>query len=188
MTVPDGRGKGFSFSGRRSPFSCRPVSFILAGTSIAAPPAGAVSRHLLRADIVERKSPPFWKSKPLELMSPEEWESICDRCGNCCLEKLEDRESGEVRVIPVACEYLDTATARCLVYADRTLVSGDCINLTPETLQEIDWLPETCAYRLLTEGRDLPWWHPLVSGDPRTVHDAGISVRDRVLPGRHIHP
>lgn len=137
---------------------------------------------------MKRESRPFWKTKPLDQMSPEEWESICDGCGNCCLEKFEDEESGEVQVIPVACEYLDTTTGRCLVYADRTLVTGDCIDLTPETLQEIDWLPETCAYRLLAEGRDLPWWHPLVSGNPRTVHEAGISVRDRVLPGRHIHP
>jgi len=137
---------------------------------------------------MEQKRPPFWKTKPLGEMTPEEWESVCDRCGNCCLEKFEDEESGEVRVIPVACEYLDTATARCLVYTDRTRVSSDCIDLTPEALREIDWLPETCAYRLLAEGRDLPWWHPLVSGNPRTVHEAGISVRDRVLPGGDVHP
>ncbi|MFO8174749.1 MAG: hypothetical protein R6T96_10735 [Longimicrobiales bacterium] len=90
--------------------------------------------------------------------------------------------------MPGNIEYLDTATARCLVYPDRTLVSSDCIDITPETLREIDWLPETCAYRLLFEGRDLPWWHPLVSGNPRTVHEAGISVRDRALPGRQVHP
>jgi hypothetical protein len=134
------------------------------------------------------KSPPFWKTTPLEQVSLEEWESLCDGCGNCCLEKFEDQESGEVRVIPVACEYLDTTTARCLVYDDRSRVMGDCIELTVKNLREIHWLPETCAYRLLVEGRDLPWWHPLVSGSPRTVHEAGISVRDRVLPGRHVHP
>ncbi len=121
-------------------------------------------------------------------MTPEEWESLCDGCGNCCLEKLEDEEGGEIHVLPVACEYLDTTTGRCLVYTDRQLVSGDCIVLTLETLRDIQWLPETCAYRLLKEGKPLPWWHPLVSGSWRTVHEAGVSVRDRVLPGRHVHP
>jgi hypothetical protein len=137
---------------------------------------------------MDHPRPPFWKTKTLEQMSPEEWESLCDGCGNCCLEKFEDEASGEVRVIPVACEYLDTATARCLVYDDRTLVTADCIDLTPETLREIHWLPETCAYRLVADRRDLPWWHPLVSGNSRTVHEAGISVRERVLPERHVHP
>ncbi len=131
---------------------------------------------------------PFWKVKPLDRMTPEEWESLCDGCGNCCLKKIEDEGSGEIRVIPVACEYLDTTTARCLIYPDRMLIKNDCIGLSPETLREIVWLPETCAYRLLMEGRDLPEWHPLVSGSPKTVHEAGVSVRDRVVPGACVHP
>ncbi len=134
------------------------------------------------------KGTPFWKTKSLEEMTLKEWESLCDGCGNCCLEKFEDEEDGRVIVIPVACEYLDTTTGRCLVYSDRTLASSDCVELTPETLREINWLPETCAYRLLAEGKDLPAWHPLISGKPKTVHDAGISVRNRVLPGQYVHP
>jgi uncharacterized protein len=134
------------------------------------------------------QDPPFWKTRTLEEMSAEEWESLCDGCGNCCLEKFEDEDDGGILVIPVACEYLDTTTCRCLVYKDRTLVSGDCMVLTPEALRKIDWLPETCAYRLLAEGKDLPAWHPLVSGKARTVHDSGVSVKDRVVPGRYVHP
>ncbi|MFP3928814.1 MAG: YcgN family cysteine cluster protein [Desulfobacteraceae bacterium] len=134
------------------------------------------------------EKPPFWKVKPLEQMSRSEWEAVCDGCGNCCLEKVEDEESGEISVIPVACEYLDTKTGRCLVYPDRMLVNSECIILTPESLREIPWLPETCAYRLLMEGRDLPDWHPLVSGSPETIHEAGISVRGRVVSGAYIHP
>ncbi len=134
------------------------------------------------------EDPRFWKTKSLEAMTPEEWESLCDGCGNCCLEKFEDEEDGRVRAIPVACEYLDITSCRCLVYSDRTFVTDDCVVLTPKTLQEINWLPETCAYRLLAEGKDLPGWHPLVSGRAKTVHEAGISVRDRVVPGRYIHP
>jgi uncharacterized protein len=133
-------------------------------------------------------TPPFWKTKSLEQMTPEEWESLCDGCGNCCLEKFEDWESGEIQVFPVACEYLDVTTGRCLIYEERTLVNSDCLSLTAETVKEIHWLPETCAYRLLAEGKDLPWWHPLVSGRSKTVHEAGISVCDRVLPGSFVHP
>jgi len=131
---------------------------------------------------------PFWKKKSLEEMSPEEWESLCDGCGNCCLEKVEDTETGELQVLPVACEYLDTVSCRCLVYEDRDVVCEDCIILTVEQLREIEWLPETCAYRLIKEGRDLPSWHPLVSGNTGTVHRAGISVRGRVVSGCHVHP
>lgn len=131
---------------------------------------------------------PFWKTKSLEEMTPEEWESLCDGCGNCCLEKFEDPESGKVHVFPVACEHLDVFTGRCRVYENRILVNSDCLPLTVEALEELHWLPETCAYRLLAEGRDLPWWHPLVSGRPSTVHEAGISVRGRVVSGSCVHP
>lgn len=133
-------------------------------------------------------STPFWKTKSLEDMSLEEWELICDGCGNCCLEKFEDENDGRIRVVPVACEFLDTTTCRCIVYPDRMQVCGDCVDLTPESLKGIDWLPETCAYRLLTEGKELPEWHPLLSERPGTVHEAGISVRNRVVQGKHVHP
>jgi uncharacterized cysteine cluster protein YcgN (CxxCxxCC family) len=131
---------------------------------------------------------PFWETKSLDEMTPEEWESLCDGCGNCCLEKIEDTDSGEIAVIPVACENLDTISCRCLVYENRDLMSSDCILLTVRNLNEIDWLPETCAYRLLSDGKDLPKWHPLVSGNPNSVHKAGISVRGKVISGCYVHP
>ena len=131
---------------------------------------------------------PFWKIKPLEEMTHREWEALCDGCGLCCLEKFEDMETGEIEVTAVPCDYLDTVNGRCLVYENRIQVAGDCIRLTPDTVRDLAWLPETCAYRLIDEGKDLPWWHPLVSGDPDTVHEAGISVRGRVTPGPFARP
>jgi uncharacterized cysteine cluster protein YcgN (CxxCxxCC family) len=113
-------------------------------------------------------------------MAQAEWESLCDGCARCCLVKLEEEESGEIHFTDVACTFLDAGTCRCREYADRDKRMPDCVRLTPEVVPALAWLPPTCAYRLVAEGEDLPWWHPLVSGDPRTVHEAGISVRDRV--------
>lgn len=123
---------------------------------------------------------PFWKTKPLEAMNPAEWESLCDGCGKCCLSKLEDEDSGEIYWTSVGCRLLDRSSCRCSDYAHRADKVEDCVQLTPKKVREIDWLPQTCAYRLVAEGHDLYWWHPLVSGSPETVHAAGISMRGRV--------
>lgn len=124
---------------------------------------------------------PFWKRKTLSEMSREEWESLCDGCGKCCLVKLQDPDTDEISHTDVACKLLDGATCRCTDYARRKKRVPDCVVLNPKVVSELVWMPSTCAYRLLREGQDLPWWHPLVSGDPDTVHEAGISVRGRVI-------
>ena len=123
---------------------------------------------------------PFWRRKTLEEMTPSEWESVCDGCGRCCLNKLEDEDTGRVYYTDVGCRLLDGATCRCKDYRNRSTQVEDCIQLTPANVRDIQWLPPTCGYRLLACGHDLYWWHPLVSGDPDTVHAAGISVRGRV--------
>lgn len=119
----------------------------------------------------------FWEEKPLDRMSRDEWESLCDGCGKCCVHKLEDEETGALYPTNIACKLLDRRSARCTDYKRRRIHVPDCVRLTPAKLREIDWLPSTCAYRLLDEGQPLPEWHPLVSGDPESVHKAGISVR-----------
>ena len=123
---------------------------------------------------------PFWKTKTLEAMSPEEWESLCDGCGKCCLSKLEDEDTGEIHFTSVGCRLLNAETCRCGDYANRRTLVADCVGLTPQNVRTISWLPKTCGYRLVAEGRDLYPWHPLVSGDPESVHKAGVSVRGRV--------
>ena len=123
---------------------------------------------------------PFWKTKMLDEMSPAEWESLCDGCGKCCLAKLEDEDTGDIYFTSVGCRLFDAGSCRCTDYAHRLERVADCVRLTPANVRTIPWLPSTCAYRLVFEGRDLEWWHPLVSGDSQTVHEAGISVRGRV--------
>jgi len=123
----------------------------------------------------------FWRAKSLQEMTRDEWDSVCDGCGKCCLHKLEDEDTGDVFYTKVACRYLDHDTCRCNDYANRqTLVAG-CTVLTPENIQEAWWLPETCAYRLLDQGLPLFDWHHLVSGDPGSIHHAGMSVSGRVI-------
>lgn len=124
---------------------------------------------------------PFWETKTLQEMTPEEWESLCDGCGNCCLHKLRNDTTGELFETNVACRLLDGHSGRCRAYAARFRMVPDCTLLTPEGIRWFDWLPATCAYRLVAEGKPLFWWHPLVSGDPETVHEAGISVRGRTI-------
>jgi len=119
----------------------------------------------------------FWKHKKLGEMTAKEWELLCDGCGRCCLLRLEDEESGEVFTTRLACTQLDIGKCACKSYAKRHEIVSDCIALSPENIGELDWIPASCAYRRLSEGRDLAWWHPLLSGDPNSVHEAGISVR-----------
>jgi uncharacterized cysteine cluster protein YcgN (CxxCxxCC family) len=124
---------------------------------------------------------PFWRRKSLEEMSTEEWESLCDGCARCCLLKLEDEETGALEFTNIACRLLDHGTCQCGDYFNRHVHVPDCVTLTPEDARTLRWLPSTCAYRLVARGEDLAWWHPLVSGDPNTVHQAGISVRGRIV-------
>jgi uncharacterized cysteine cluster protein YcgN (CxxCxxCC family) len=129
---------------------------------------------------------PFWRRKTLAELTGPEWESLCDGCGRCCLNKLEDVETGEIAWTNVACKLLDGESCRCKDYRNRHAKVPDCIALTPEVVPQLSWLPPTCGYRLVAEGRDLYWWHPLVSGDPDTVHEAGISVSGRTIPEKGI--
>jgi uncharacterized cysteine cluster protein YcgN (CxxCxxCC family) len=122
---------------------------------------------------------PFWK-RPLESLTRTEWEQLCDGCGRCCLVKLEDEDTGRIHYTDVACRLLEAGTCRCRDYKRRRESVPDCVKLTPQTVRTIPWLPPTCAYRLRAEGRDLAWWHPLVSGDAETVRQAGVSVRGRI--------
>lgn len=127
------------------------------------------------------KPRPFWNTKTLEEMTTAEWESLCDGCGRCCLHKLEDIDTGLYFYTNVACRLLDGETCRCRNYPNRESLVKDCLVLSPDDHQHYNWLPATCAYRRLANGMDLEWWHPLVSGEPDTVHQARISVRSRTV-------
>jgi uncharacterized cysteine cluster protein YcgN (CxxCxxCC family) len=123
---------------------------------------------------------PFWRRKSLKEMTDSEWESLCDGCGKCCLNKLEEEDTDRIFYTSVGCRLLDGQSCRCGDYKHRLELVNDCVRLTPRNLKTINWLPPSCAYVLVAEGRDLYWWHPLVSGDHETVHAAGVSVRGRV--------
>lgn len=124
---------------------------------------------------------PFWKTKTLREMTDAEWESLCDGCGRCCLLKLQDEDTDRVYYTDVACRLLDCDSCRCGDYENRKAHVPDCVRLTPDAVEDLGWLPLTCGYRLVRDGKDLAWWHPLVSGSPDTVHAAGVSVRGRVV-------
>ena len=131
---------------------------------------------------------PFWQDKSLAEMNQQEWESLCDGCGRCCMIKIQDADSGEVHYTSLTCRLFDLDTCRCTRYPERHELVADCVELTPDTAARFHWLPTTCAYRRLAEGRPLSWWHPLVSGDPGTVQEAGISVLGKTLPADSVHP
>jgi len=131
---------------------------------------------------------PFWKAMALAQMNREQWESLCDGCGRCCLQKFQDGKTGKVTYTWVSCYLLDVQTCCCGDYGNRTILVPDCLMLTPQQIPHLHWLPRTCAYRRLSEGKDLDAWHPLVTGDPASVHRAGISVRDKAVSEVHIHP
>jgi hypothetical protein len=133
-------------------------------------------------------SQPFWQTKSLGEMNKDEWESLCDGCARCCLHKLEDEDTNEVHYTSIVCRYLDQDKCQCQDYTQRNINVPECVLLTPERVDEFGWLPDTCAYRLVAEGKDLYDWHPLVSGDKTSVHAAGISVAGKVIDERSVHP
>jgi len=123
----------------------------------------------------------FWKTKKLPEMTTEEWESLCDNCGKCCLHKLEDEDSGEIVFTSVACKLINLTTCRCTRYNERTQLVPECLNLKQNDFTQYHWLPSTCAYRLLNEDKELPGWHPLVSGSTASVKKAGVSIRSYAI-------
>lgn len=131
---------------------------------------------------------PFWKTVSLTAMNRAQWESLCDGCGRCCLQKFQNGKTGKVAYTWVSCYLLDTQTCRCADYANRSVLVPDCLHLTAELILRLRWLPRTCAYRRISEGRDLAEWHPLVSGYADSVHRAGISVRDKAISEVYVHP
>ncbi|MAD43945.1 MAG: hypothetical protein CMI02_01905 [Oceanospirillaceae bacterium] len=130
---------------------------------------------------------PFWQVKTLQQMTAAEWESLCDGCAKCCLHKLQDEDTDEVFYTAVHCRYMERSTCRCTVYEERNSKVPECVWLTPDQASEFFWLPPTCSYRLLAEGKDLPQWHPLITGDPDSVHKAGMSIRNTGIPDNQIN-
>jgi len=130
----------------------------------------------------------FWERKPLAELSQEEWEALCDQCGTCCVHKLEDEDTGELVYTNVACASLNLETCRCEDYGNRDKLVPGCVRLTPENIHDVYWLPFTCAYRRLCEGRPLPPWHPLLTHDPDSVHKAGASLRGQAISEKDVKP
>lgn len=130
----------------------------------------------------------WWQEKSLAELSASEWEALCDGCAKCCLHKLEDEDSGEVFYTKVRCRYLDEQACRCTDYGNRSVLMPNCIRLRPDEIDNLEWLPSTCAYRLRANQQALPDWHPLVSGDSNSVHKAGVSIRGRAISDEYVHP
>jgi uncharacterized cysteine cluster protein YcgN (CxxCxxCC family) len=131
---------------------------------------------------------PFWIGKKLEELTRRQWEALCDGCGRCCLQKLKNPTTGKVHYTWVACFLLDIGTCRCSNYELRHILVPDCLKLEPKNILKLRWLPSTCAYRRVAEGKDLPDWHPLITGDPESVHRTGNSIRQRAISEEHVHP
>ena len=128
----------------------------------------------------------FWETTALDDMSDEQWESLCDGCGRCCLQKLEDEDTGEIHETSVSCKLLDTQTCRCTDYSNRFAQVPDCLTIRPLTQEKLGWLPETCAYRKLSDGEPLESWHPLISGDTESVKKAGVSVAGQCFSEEYV--
>ena len=124
---------------------------------------------------------PFWQTVKLADMTTAQWEALCDGCAKCCLVKLQDEDSGEIVFTDIVCNLLDQQSCRCTHYEERTKLVPDCVKLSKDNLDKIDFMPPSCAYRLLHEGKDLLQWHPLVSGRADSVVEAGMSVKGRVI-------
>src|ERR1700740_2890995 len=171
---------------RITPWTIRPSSISWGQTattsliSARTPPPMTSPKTSASASQASESELPFWRRKKLAEMTREEWESLCDGCAKCCLVKLEYEDTGKVDNTDIACRLLDAESCRCSDYSNRQKRVSDCLALTPRRVRRLRWLPSPCAYRLVAEGRDLYWWHPLVSGDPNTVHEAGVSGRGRV--------
>ncbi len=131
---------------------------------------------------------PFWEVKTLAQMSSAEWEALCDGCALCCLHKFEDEDTGEVFYTNVCCRLLDTGTCRCTAYEERFDLVKDCLKIKAESFNRMHLLPRSCAYRRLSEGKELEQWHPLISSEPDSVHQAGISAKDKMIPEENVHP
>lgn len=129
----------------------------------------------------------FWEVKSLEEMTKEEWESLCDGCGRCCLNKLEDEDSGEIYFTNVACKLLDIEKCCCSDYENRKVSMPDCMILSFDNKAALEVMPSTCAYSLLQQGKPLPEWHPLISGDKESVVNANMTVTGKVISEEHVH-
>ena len=142
------------------------------------------------SDPIDRANlrPRFWETTPLDRMTRPEWEALCDGCGKCCMNKLEDEDTQDVAMTRIACRLFDDISCHCAQYPIRHQFVPECIVLKPQNLdQNMYWMPETCAYKLLRQGKKLYDWHPLISGTPDTVHDAGVSMRQRTIPEFEVH-
>ena len=142
------------------------------------------------SDPIDRKGLPtkFWEKKSLTQMSAVEWEALCDGCGRCCLNKIEDEDNGNVYLTRVACRLFDDSTCRCVQYENRRQFVPECISITPKSIKDrAYWLPKTCAYLLLWQKKTLYDWHPLISGSAKSVHDAGISIKEKTVPEFEVH-
>jgi len=134
------------------------------------------------------QSEAFWKTKNMAELSRNEWESLCDGCGKCCCIRLEDEDTGAIYITDVACKLFDSGACRCSNYPNRSKLVPDCVTLTSENVEQLHWLPQTCAYRLVANGEDLPDYHHLVSGSRETIHAAGMSVQEAVYSENDIDP